>query len=269
MKITDFITFKIAEDKHKFIDQLLHKRLFNNHIFEHEFLIVKTEIDGNNFDDMMSLIYRRYWEESYLRRNLDDFRYWSLDKTDIVMSIDECLKFLDAAIPPVFRSKMKEIQSVNSVIETMKCLLCEPNDQQLLNISVFKKILHMNRNDFDDVTSPLTDAKIAKLCKMNKDIITQIPMVTVDVYHGSFQDILNSDEKQPIMGDVQLTFFFHKIEHNPLMLQSAVFLFLELQSTHIINLSLDDHGLYVSCYLNELPTSIQNNIKLCYRWIGK
>lgn len=263
MKITS-IHPDLTDAEHKFADQLLYRHMYNNHLFERNYLILKVE----NIDSILDFVYRRYWEESFLRRNITSFLSTCLSKDKIIMSIAECLQFIDLALPPVFRKKLGEIQSVNDIIDVMTSLLIQPSDQQSLYISILKKVLNLQPFETGTNYTPPT-GRLSRLCEMNKDIITQVPIISVDVSSMQLSDILSHSKDEPIISQAQLTFFFKDFHQRKNFDNIVDMVFVESYGAHICNMIDMKDGLCISSYHISIPTYIRDNIKLCYRWIKK
>lgn len=262
MKITDITQEFISDSDHDFIDRLLESHIHNNHVFEKTYLVLHV----SEIDHITDYLYRRYWEESYLRRDMSVFKSWNLSYEDIVMSIDECLQFIELALPPVLKPRIGEIQSVNQIIEIMNELLISNGDNDMLSyISVLKKVLHLQ--PFDTPEMGEHSSRYDRMMHLNKDLIQTVPIVLVDMIPCQLTALLQDSVDYSNIR-AQLTFIFTGINSMQNMIRIASLIFLQSSSVHICNIKLETNGrLFIESYHDKLSKPIVDNIKLCYRWI--
>lgn len=230
----------------KFIDCLLKRQVFNDVLFEEYWFPIKIQLDS-----ISQWLYRKLWEEVYLRR----VRRYHPNGTEITMncSLSECIQFIQAATPPRLQDQLPaSLTSTKAIYDLMKLFLMEDNSgQQDYYLSLFRRIMHLE--PFETAWKP----NIQQMKTVRKKFPTGVALF-VDTATLSLSAIKRSDLAVDRVDWIQLT--IHAAEDDLYNLNK----FLIYNHLIITNLFMDESGLYVSAYTDHISGDLQDAIVKIY-----
>jgi hypothetical protein len=145
MKISQIKLSDINNDNelNEFVEGLLSKEIFNDHLFEQVFISVTVKLDS-----VIDLAYRRLWEDVYIKINYDSSTT-SFDAvnnvTDVFITLSEAINFIYSVTPPRMKYLIPDsIKSINDIIESMKVYLMDTTSIELPHyVSIFREVMHL------------------------------------------------------------------------------------------------------------------------------
>lgn len=255
MKVIDIV--KPAFDEDHILPILLKKHVNNDLIFEKYYF--RIVIDNEHPIDFL---YRRLWEETYLRRSVikhdvDGSKY------TILVSFAEAIAFIRTVTPPVFQPRVDElIESVDSIYDMLCHYLMEDNSQLEYHLSVFRKCIAFN--PFETQTT----YNIKRMFMLRQFNPTGI-IIDVEASTCSFDDLYNgkvtgnSDDGEP--------YWFSSYETVQLMincrtkdeLQKVIELIKGSAETiwYVLNVFKRDMGYFIECYTPSYEAGYDKDIQ--------
>lgn len=263
MKVIDIVKPNYDEDK-DILPILLKKHISNDIVFEKRFF--RIVIDNENPIDF---IYRRLWQETYLRRSVVNRTTHDVDgsKYTILVSFAEAITFIRTVTPPVFQPRVDELtESIDNIYDMLCHYLMEENGQLEYHLSVFRKCIAFN--PFETQTS----YNIKRMCTLRKfnptGIIIDVEASTCsfeDLYNGKVSGYLCEDDE----GDTYWSSSWETVQlmincHTKDELQKVAELINGSDETiwYVINVfKREDLGYFVECFTSSYETEYDKNIQ--------
>ena len=238
----------------EFIDMLINKKIFNDAVFETCFIQAEVELDSP-----VQMYYRTLWETMYLRRSR------SCDIINnkhaiIMMSISECIQYLQEITPPKMRKLLDdEMTSVSKIQEMITGFLQDTTDpNHPYYLTKFYEVFHLNL--FNNAWIP----EYKKISFVRNNIHDDI-ICLVDAATESINTMLSESENcefAPFWAQVT----FHTDTEDGMEL---LYRFLWHNDLHISGVQCNDIGLFVSAYTNRLCPGLSKAIKRTYTLMMK
>ena len=263
MKVIDIVKPNYDDDK-DILPILLKKHISNDIVFEKRFF--RIVIDNENPIDF---IYRRLWQETYLRRSVVNQTTHDVDgsKYTILVSFAEAITFIRTVTPPVFQPRVDELtESIDNIYDMLCHYLMEENGQLEYHLSVFRKCIAFN--PFETQTSYNIN-RMNMLRKFNPTgIIIDVEASTCsfdDLYNGKVSGHLCEDDE----GDTYWSSSWETVQlmincHTKDELQKVAELINGTDETiwYVINVfKREDLGYFVECFTSSYETEYDKNIQ--------
>ena len=241
--------------KESFINQLLAKKIFNDHMFENYFIFSICDLDSP-----IQLYYRILWAELYLKQESENYVIHNDNQVHLKLSLSECLKYIQTVTPPAMLDKVnQQLTTIDSIIDLMKFYLIDETDRGLkaYNLTTFYSVFHTEvfetnyKPDFKKI-SFVRD----KLKRYSHGEILGL----VDASTASIQSILKSESRE-MFGEEWIQMTFHVDTEDDLRM---LYPFLCNNYFRICDLHCEDIGLFVSAYADTITPDVVNMIRVTY-----
>lgn len=225
----------------RFVDSIMRAHRYNDPIFEQCYfkLTLKLEYAYVYF-------HRMYFESNFLRRQ--NQTYPTITDDLIVtfdISVAELLQYIGSVIPPVFRKRLDEINSIDVVYETIMMFLTDTTNRSTLkyNRDVFYKHIGL----FDGVISyhVKTDHKRLDYILSKVNIKSDIPMSYIEASSENLASVLSNRDQNK---DRYIQFTTSCATDTDVIKLSK---FMRDTNLHICMLSRDGERLYLTLYATE------------------
>lgn len=251
-----------------FINGLLQRGIFNDHLFECVWYTITVELDS-----CIQFLYRRMWESVYLRKGYSHFDIKS-DKMRLTISLSEALQFIHTATPPRLKHLIPEsTKSIKDITTLLKQFLMDDNSGQLITyISIFKKITHLEQ--FETVWDYDT-----KSIDVLREYGENPNGLVCSVVHcsGSIETIINDERSTPL---IQVLFHCQNEGQLKMLIKLISFYTTSLNdpstimtSMYVLNIKPGNNGeFFIMCYSTayHYPEEFRQLIKETYRkFIGR
>lgn len=248
---------KTSKDDAKisFINQLLTKKIFNDHIFENYFIFAICDLDSP-----IQLYYRLLWTELYLKQPVEYFNLHDDNQVALRLSLSECVKYIQTVTPPAMLDKVnQQMSNVDDIVDLMKFYLIDETDRGLkaYNLTTFYSVFHTEV--FETNFKP-DFKKIAFVRDRLKQYSHGEILGLIDASTASIQSILKSESREMFDEEwIQMT--FHVDTEDDLHM---LYPFLYNNHFRICDLHCEDIGLFVSAYADTITPDIVKMIQVTY-----
>lgn len=233
----------------KLANQLIQKRIFNDALFEEIFIQASVILDSP-----VQLFYRDLWENAYLKRP-DMLSVVANKRTTIMMSISECIQYLQSITPPKLKDLLDQnTQSIEGIYQSIVGVLDNDrtNPRYAYNITKFHEVFHLNM--FENAWIPDYKKIAFARTKVHDEILCLVDASTISI------DAIMK-ESHDMETDVWLQLNFHCDTEDGI---ENLHRFMRNNDIHISGVQCSDIGLFVSGYTSRLCPALRNMIRDVY-----
>lgn len=180
MKVLKIVS---PDDSNGFIDKILAIKSFNGPLFDSSYFVLYILIDSD-----VDFLYRRLYEDTYLKQNKQSYYDASSNMLEMALSISDAIGYIYKATPPRLQSQIPEaIVSIASIKGLLEQLLIDDNSGILITYhSYFKnytKLEYFETNWVHDDTA----------IDMIRQLYDDKNMICIlDAYDCSFDEIMSN-----------------------------------------------------------------------------
>lgn len=170
MKIIKTRNTGFLSGANEFVDQLLNKQIYNDRVFEMVHFECRFQLD-----DIAAYFNRIFWEDVSLRRR--DQKYHVInDQLEVAfdISLSEILTYIQSVMPPVFKNRIGELDSINKIYDTFVMFLTDRSNVSTWQYcrDAFLKHIHLDRSMIDTQDPNMSSIKRIQLIEQR---LTEMP----------------------------------------------------------------------------------------------